>query len=107
MPGFLLTQGSQVVCSHGGKAIPTVPNPRVRIMGMPTTLLGPSWVISGCALPPPPIANGPCISGNFITASTRVRSSGVPVLLMDSQSICVPTGAPLNVLFANARVKAQ
>ena len=28
MPGFLLHQGATVTCSHGGQAMPTVPNPQ-------------------------------------------------------------------------------
>ena len=36
MPGFLLHVGATVLCAHGGQAQPTVPNPRVIVMGQPT-----------------------------------------------------------------------
>ncbi len=105
MPGFLLNASSTVLCAHGGQAKPTVPNPRVKVMGQPVTTLEAPYVVAGCANPPPPVNVGPCIIGNWIVGATRVKASGLPVLLQSSQAICVPTGTPLTVVFANARVK--
>ena len=107
MPGFLLNATSTVICAHGGQAQPTVPSPRVRVMGVPVTTQGPPYVIAGCANPPPPVNVGPCILGNWVTAALRVKASGMPVLLQSSQAICVPTGTPLVVVVANARVKGM
>jgi hypothetical protein len=107
MPGFLLNAGSTVLCSHGGQAKPTAPMPRVMVMGIPVTVQGPPYVVAGCANPVPPVNVGPCIIGNWVTASLRIRVMGMPVLLQDSQSICVPTGTPLIVIIANARVKGM
>jgi hypothetical protein len=97
MPGFLLHVGATVLCAHAGQAQPTVPNPRVTVSGQPTVTLSTPYVIAGCALPPPPAANGPCITAQFVSAATRVTSNGQPVLLLDSQAICTPTGTPLLV----------
>jgi len=47
----------------------------------------------------------PCATAQFVTAATRVRAGGVPVLLQDSQSTCVPTGTPLNIVVTQVRVK--
>lgn len=105
MPGFLLNVGSTVICAHGGQAKPTVPNPRVKVMGMPVTTLGPPYTIAGCVNPPPPANVGPCIIGNWITSSLRVKVMGMPVLLMDSKALCVPTGMPLTVVVTQTRVK--
>jgi hypothetical protein len=105
MPGFLLNATSTVICAHGGQAQPTVPSPRVRVMGVPVTTQGPPYAIAGCANPPPPVNVGPCILGNWVTAALRVKASGMPVLLQSSQAICIPTGTPLVVVVANARVK--
>jgi hypothetical protein len=104
MPGFLLHQGATVLCAHAGQAQPTVPNPRVLVNGMPTVLVSAPYVIAGCALPPPPAANGPCVTAQFVTSATRVTSNGQPVLLMDSQAICAPTGTPLVVVVTQLRV---
>ena len=107
MPGFLLTTGSVVLCSHGGKAQATVPSPRVKVMGQPIVLQPMPWTVAGCALPPPPVANGPCAVANWVIGAVRVKSMGMPVALQDSQAICVPTGTPLIVVFAQARVKGM
>jgi hypothetical protein len=95
MPGFLLHQGATILCAHAGQAQPTVVNPRVMVSAMPTVFLSSPYVVAGCALPPPPAANGPCITATFIVGSVRVTSMGQPLLLLDSQSICAPTGTPL------------
>jgi hypothetical protein len=104
MPGFLLHQGATVLCAHAGQAQPTVPNPRVLVSGMPTVLLPTPYVIAGCTLPPPPAANGPCDTAQFMTSALRVTSNGQPVLLLDSQAICVPTGTPLLIVVTQTRV---
>lgn len=105
MPGYLLTVSSVVLCAHGGKAQPTVTNPRVKVMGQPTVFQTAPWVVAGCAFPPPPAGNGPCVTGQWLMGSLRVRSMGMPLLLQDSQAICTPTGTPVNVVLAQPRVK--
>ena len=105
MPGFLLTVSSVVRCTHGGKAQPTAPNPRVTVMGQPTVLQPAPWVVAGCAFPPPPAANGPCVTAQWVVGSLRIKSMGMPFLLQDSQAICAPTGTPVNVVVAQPRVK--
>ena len=92
------------MCSHGGQAQPAVPNPRVTVMGQPTVAITSPYLVAGCAFPPPPVANGPCVTGQFITASTRLTSMGQPLLLLDSQAICVPTGTPLIIAVTQTRV---
>jgi hypothetical protein len=104
MPGFLLHVGAQVMCAHGGQAQPTVPNPRVAVMGQPTVAMTAPYVIAGCALPPPIAANGPCVMAQWITAATRITSNGQPLLLLDSQAICAPTGTPLLIVMTQTRV---
>lgn len=104
MPGFLVHQGATVLCAHAGQAQPTVPNPRVLVSGMPTVLMTAPYVVAGCALPPPPAANGPCVTAQFVTGSVRVTSMGQPLLLLDSQAICAPTGTPLIIAVTQTRV---
>jgi hypothetical protein len=107
MPGFLLHLGATVLCAHGGQAQPTVPNPRVTVSGQPTVALTTLYVIAGCALPPPPAANGPCVTAQWVTAATRITSNGQPLLLLDSQAICAPTATPLLVLATQMRVSGM
>jgi hypothetical protein len=107
MPGFLVHVGAQVICSHGGQATPTVPNPRVTVSGQPTTLLSTPYVVAGCALPPPPAANGPCVTAQFVSGTTRVLSNGQPLLVISSQAICAPSGTPLIITTTQTRVTAM
>ena len=104
MPGFLLHVGATVLCAHGGQAQPTAPNPRVAVMGQPTVAVTSPYVIAGCTLPPPPTGNGPCVTAQFVTAATRITSNGQPLLLLDSQAICAPTGTPLLIPATQTRV---
>lgn len=107
MPGFLIHVGAQVLCAHAGQATPTVPNPRVTVNGQPTILLTSPYVIAGCPLPPPPAANGPCVTAQWISGTTRVTSNGQPLLVQSSQAICVPTGTPLLIVATQTRVSAM
>jgi hypothetical protein len=104
MPGTLLHVGATVLCSHAGQAQPTVPNPRVTVSGMPTVTLACPYVIAGCALPPPPAGNGPCVTAQFVSSATRITSNSQPLLLLDSQAICAPTGTPLIIAATQTRV---
>jgi hypothetical protein len=104
MPGFLLHQVATVQCPHGGQARPTAPSPRVLLGGQPAVTIASPYVIAGCADPPPPAGNGPCVAARFITAAQRVLVMGQPVLLQDGQSVCQPTGAPLLVVATQTRV---
>jgi hypothetical protein len=107
MPGFLIHVGASVLCSHGGQAQPTAPNPRVAVSAQPTVTMPAPWLVAGCALPPPPAANGPCVTAQFVTAATRITSNGQPLLLLDSQAICAPTGTPLLIVACQTRVTAM
>lgn len=106
MPGPLLHVGATVMCAHAGQAQPTVPNPRVMVSGQPTVAMPGPWIVAGCSLPPPPAANGPCVTATFTTGSVRVTSLGQPLLLLDSISICTPTGTPLTPVQTQPRVIA-
>lgn len=104
MPGFLLHVGATVMCAHAGQAQPTAPNPRVKVSGQPIVTQPTMYTIAGC----PFNVSGapvPCVTGQWISGATRVLASGQPVLLMDSQAICVPNGTPLNIVVTQTRVR--
>src|ERR1700754_1125058 len=105
MPGFILTQGSPVICAHGGQAVPSSVSRRVLATGEPVMTLSDLYLVTGCPLPPTP-APGPCISGHFITAASRVLVGGQPVVVQGAIAICTPTGTPLQVLTTQQRVIA-
>ena len=106
MPGPILHQGATVLCAHGGQAQPSTPNPRVMLTGMPVVTQPPPYVIAGC----PFNVSGapvPCVTAQWITAALRVQVVGMPVLLMDSQALCVPNGTPLMIIQTQTRVIAM
>jgi hypothetical protein len=106
MPGFLVHVGAQVLCSHAGQATPTVLNPRATVSGQPTVLMSSPYLVAGCSLPPPPTANGPCVTAQWLSGTTRVTSNGQPLLVQSSQAMCTPTGTPLLIVATQTRVSA-
>jgi hypothetical protein len=104
MPAFLLHQGATVMCSHGGQAMPTAPNPSVLVGGQPTCTIAAPWMIAGCPLVPP--GPPPCITGQWVVGTTRVTSNGQPLALQSGQAVCVPTGTPLLPVVMQTRVTA-
>lgn len=105
MPGFILHQGAMVICSHNGNASPTTSSNRVFLNGMPITLQPMPYAVTGCPFTLPSGTNMPCITGIWLSASMRITSMGMPVLLTDSLSVCTPNGTPLNILNTQTRVK--
>ncbi|MGE3154225.1 MAG: hypothetical protein AB7G48_14385 [Nitrospiraceae bacterium] len=103
MPGFLVHLGATVLCAHGGQAMPTSPNPRVLVSGQPVATQPTPYSIAGC-----PFVTGttptPCLTGQWLTASTRLLVGGVPVVLFDSQAMCAPNGTPLMITSTQTRV---
>lgn len=104
MPGYLLHVGATVMCTHGGQAQATVPNPRVRVSGQPIVTQPNPHSVAGC---PFNVSGGPspCVTAQWITAATRVRAGGASVLLQDSQATCTPNGTPVNIIATQMRVK--
>jgi hypothetical protein len=106
MPGFLLHAGSILGCSHSGKAMPVTPEARVTVSGQPIVSQNSGFVIAGCALAETDPGANRCVTARFITAASRVRASGFPVLLNTSQAVCMPTGTPLHIIQTQTRVTA-
>ena len=106
MPGFILHVGATVMCMHGGQAQPLVPNPRVMVGSQPIVTLSTPYAVAGCPFVPPG-GTGPCVTAQWVVGATRVLAAGTPVLLQDSQAVCVPTGTGLNVLVTQIRAKGS
>lgn len=106
MPGYLLHENATVLCMHAGQAQATVPNPRVKVSSMATVQQPNPWTIAGC-----PYVIGvvpvPCVTAQWVTAATRVKSGSQPLLLNDSQATCIPNGTGVQIVSTQMRVKAQ
>jgi len=107
MPGYLLQMGATVLCMHGGQATATAPMPRVKVGGQPVTTQAAPWTVAGCPFTVPPGSPLPCVTAQWVTAALRVKAGGMPVLLQDSQAVCVPNGTGVNVVMAQVRVKGM
>jgi hypothetical protein len=106
MPGPILHLGATVMCSHGGQATPTAPNPRVAVSGQPVSTIATPYVVAGCAFVPPG-GNGPCVSAQWVVGATRVLVMGQPAAIMSGQAVCAPTGTPLLPTAVQMRVVAM
>ena len=105
MPGFLVHVGAVVTCVHAGQAQPTAPNPRVLVSTMPTVVMTTPYAVVGCTFPAMTSgAQPPCATAQWMTGAVRITSNGQPLLLLDSQATCVPTGTPLLIAGTQTRV---
>jgi hypothetical protein len=93
------------MCMHAGHAQPMTFSTRVLVKGQPVVTQTSIYTIAGCTLPPPTVANGPCVTAQWINAAMRIKVGGVPVLLSDNQAVCVPSGTGLNVVQTQMSVK--
>jgi hypothetical protein len=107
MPGFMLHSGAAVQCVHLGVAQPTVVNPRVTVSAQPIVTVASPYSIAGCTFPAMSTGAPPCATAQFMTSAARVTAMGQPVLLIDSQASCVPTGTPLLIITTQLRVTAM
>ena len=105
MPGFLLHQGATVLCSHGGQAQATSPNPRVMVGGQPVVTQPTPHMVAGCPFTTPAGTPMPCVTAQWVSAAVRVKAGGVPVLLQDSQATCIPNGTPVSIAATQVRVR--
>src|SRR5690349_16069421 len=105
MPGFLLHEGAEVTCLHEGDAQPVLPDTRVKVSGQPIVTQVCTYTVGGCSMPPPTAGTGPCTVCTWITAAIRVTASGIPVVLQDSQAVCVLPGTGLLIMAIQTRVK--
>lgn len=100
MPGFILHLDATVTCTHGADAKPSRTNARVRVSGHDTILQPPPYQIDECP------SNTPCKTATWTSAARRVTSMRQALVLMDSQSTSVPTGAPLRLWQSQTRARA-
>ena len=99
MPDYLLHAGATVTCMHAGQAQPLAPNPRVKVGGQPIVTQNGQHAIAGCS------ATVPCATAQWVSGATRVRAGGVPVLLLDSQATCIPSGSGLVIQATQTQVR--
>jgi hypothetical protein len=79
MPGFVLTAGAVLTCSHGGTVTITPAQTRALASGSPIATMSDQFIVAGCpGVPPAPAV---CTKVQWIGASSRVTASGQPILV--------------------------
>lgn len=106
MPGYVITEDSTVACTHQGQATPTAGLARVKVDGGVAIAQVTPYQVSGCALPAPPAANGPCVTGLWQSGTVRVTSLGLPLAIQETPGLCAPSGTPMNATATQLRVVA-
>jgi hypothetical protein len=104
MPGFLVHVGATVQCAHLGTAQPTAPVGRVMVSGQPITTIAAPYSVAACTNPAITSGAPPCATGQWTKGAARVFALGQPVVLLDSQATCTPTGTPLLIIVTQTRV---
>lgn len=110
MPGFLIDQGTTMMCTHGAPVTHVPSQVRVRMNQMPVLTMSDVPTIAGCPFIIPTNVPSPCMMLQWVPA-TRVKIQGQPVLLNLPPAICkaatqVPQG-PLNIVAVQARVRGM
>ena len=104
MPGYVLHLGATITCSHPpGPAQPVTSVPRVKVGGQAVVVETAQYAITGCALEL--TSSTFCTTAQWLTGATRVQVLKTPALLQDSRSMSPQTGAPLQVMVTQVRVK--
>ncbi len=107
---FLLHQGAQVMCTHGGQANPTMTSLRVKFGGQGATTLAHTYTIAGCPFTTPEPAPKPCTTVQWTTPATRVLIESQPALLSTSSGTTIgplgTQGTP-QVVMQQTRVRGQ
>ncbi len=104
MPGFVLHQGAVVTCMHGGMALPTATQPRVKVSLMPVAVTPFPYTVAGCGLSAVP--SPPCVTALWQVGAVRVKSLGMPLVIVGGVASCVPTGTGLLPVSQQLRVIA-
>lgn len=79
MPGFVLTAGTVLTCSHGGTVTITPTQARALASGSPIATVSDQFIVAGCpGVPPAPAV---CTKVQWVGTASRVTASGQPVLV--------------------------
>jgi hypothetical protein len=102
MPGFLLTVGSGVQCTHAAAATAQTGNTRVIVGSGPAVTASDVHTVAGCPFTVPGPKPQPCVTITWVPA-TRVFVNGQPAVVQvtgPGQGICksaeqIPQGPPV------------
>jgi hypothetical protein len=79
----------------------------VTVSGQPVVTQAAPHSVAGCPFTTPAGNPLPCVTAQWVTGATRILVGGVPVLLQDSQAVCVPNGTGVQVVVTQPRAKGM
>jgi hypothetical protein len=99
MPGPILHAGTLAKCPHGGTLTIVPASPRVAVGGTAAVITD-KGLIKGCTFTLPNGKPQPCVTTLWTVGATRVKASGVPVLINPCVAECrsveqIPGGPPI------------
>jgi hypothetical protein len=104
--GFILHEGAVVACKHPpGLATPNQTDTRVTVAGHHVMTVGRGYTVAACALNT--TSSPPCTTARWLTGAQRVSASGLAVAIDSGESLCMPSGSPLDPKVFQLRVKAS
>jgi hypothetical protein len=88
MPGSILTTASQVTCMHGGKALLTTANSKLKVDNAPALLESDVHSVTGCIFTLPGPKPSPCVKIEWSLGAAMCQTGGKKVLVTTSMGKC-------------------
>lgn len=109
MPGYILTTTSQVMCPHGGTAILTTADAKVKVDSALALLESDVHPVAGCPFVLPGPKPSPCIRIEWTAGATMSKIDGTKVLVQSSVGKCISAEGAIQgvALIAQTQMKAQ
>lgn len=109
MPGYILTTASQIMCTHGGMAVLTTSNTKMKVDQMPALLETDIHPVAGCAFTLPGPKPSPCIRIEWTAGAAMCKSDGIKVLVQSSVGKCISAEGAIQgvAIIAQTQMKAQ
>jgi hypothetical protein len=89
MPGYVLTTASQVLCTHGGRAVLTTANTKVKIESAPALLETDVHPVTGCPFTLPGPKPSPCVRIEWTAGAALCKNDGTKLLVRSSVGKCM------------------
>ena len=109
MPGYVLTTMSQVLCTHGGKAMLTTANTKVKIQSAPALLETDVHTVTGCTFTLPGPKPSPCVRIEWTAGAVLNKNDGTKLLIQTSVGKCMSAEGAMQGIanIAQTQMKAR
>ena len=109
MPGYILTTSSQIMCTHGGTAMLTTTDTKVKVDNSLALLESDVHSVAGCPFTLPGPKPSPCIRIEWLAGAIMCKIEGTKVLIQSSVGKCISAeGLTQGIaLIVQTQMKAQ